>query len=61
MPLQPQEPSSNNHNIMQEETLVETGAYQLDAHVKTEGWACFHLQRWNREKRPVRIKLYYYK
>ena len=41
MPLQPQEPTSNNHNVTQEETLDATGAYQLDAHEKTEEWARF--------------------
>ena len=41
MPFQPQEPTSNNHNCMQEETLIETGAYQLYAHVKLKGELTF--------------------
>ena len=41
MPFQPQEPTSNNHNSMQEETLVETRAYHLYAHVKLKGELAF--------------------
>ena len=36
MPLQTQEPTSNNHNVTQEETLDGTRAYQLDAHENPE-------------------------
>ena len=41
MPFQPQEPNSNNQNYMQEETLIETRAYQLYDHVKMKGEIAF--------------------
>ena len=41
MPFQPQEPTSNNHNYMQEETFIETGDYHLYAHVKLKGELAF--------------------